>query len=170
MDFTPTLRQMGLCTAPAVPTGRQWLISQRKMACCLQSALGLVCVQLRNNFLALCLGVTARFRAGYSDARVRPWNQRNTKDRRGGQYYRESWSAAAALNPSFISITSWNEWHEGTQIEDCMCVYCVVCCHRRQVCLCHHSFIPQFSFRPASLANAQSEMQDIASSSPYMCD
>ena len=50
MDFTPTLRQMGLCTAPAVPTGRQWLISQRKMACCLQSALGLVCVQLRNNF------------------------------------------------------------------------------------------------------------------------
>ena len=126
MDSTPTLRQTGLCTAPAVPTGRQWLISQRKMACCHQSALALVRVQLRNNFLALCLGVTARFRAGYSDSRVRPWNQRNTKDRRGGQYYRESWSAAAALNPSFISITSWNEWHEGTQIEDCMCVYCVL--------------------------------------------
>ena len=75
----------------------------------------------------LHLGVTACVDAGYSDARIRPWNQRNTQERKGGDYYRESWNAAAALNPSFISITSWNEWHEGTQIEDCMCVCCVVC-------------------------------------------
>jgi hypothetical protein len=60
--------------------------------------------------------------SGYCDERIRPWNQRNTQERRDGEYYRESWNAAAAVTPSFISITSWNEWHEGSQIEDCMCV------------------------------------------------
>lgn len=77
---------------------------------------------------------------GYCDERIRPWNQHNTQDRKNGEYYREAWNAAASLNPSFISITSWNEWHEGTQIEDCM---------------------------PASIANAQSRWQEIASSSTY---
>ncbi len=60
--------------------------------------------------------------SGYCDERIRPWNQLNTHDRKNGEYYRASWRAATSLNPSFISITSWNEWHEGTQIEDCMCV------------------------------------------------
>ena len=34
-----------------------------------------------------------------------------------GQYYRESWRTALHVKPELISITSFNEWHEGTQIE-----------------------------------------------------
>lgn len=33
--------------------------------------------------------------------------------------YRHSWEAAAASGAHAISITSWNEWGEGTQIEPC---------------------------------------------------
>ena len=54
---------------------------------------------------------------GYVDTRVRPWNARNTKSRNNGDYYEKSWSAALNINPPLISITSFNEWHEGTQIE-----------------------------------------------------
>jgi hypothetical protein len=31
--------------------------------------------------------------------------------------YEEDWKAAIASNPEWITITSWNEWFEGTQIE-----------------------------------------------------
>ena len=54
---------------------------------------------------------------GYIDVSVRPWNARNTKQRQHGQYYRNSWSAALQCAPSIVSVTSFNEWHEGTQIE-----------------------------------------------------
>lgn len=27
------------------------------------------------------------------------------------------WKDAVAQSPSLVTITSWNEWHEGTQIE-----------------------------------------------------
>ena len=54
---------------------------------------------------------------GYIDTRIRPWNDRNTKDRENGQYYERMFEAAIAVNPELISITSFNEWHEGTQIE-----------------------------------------------------
>ena len=54
---------------------------------------------------------------GYVDDRVRPWNKRNTKERKQGEYYRDSFSDAIASKASLISITSFNEWHEGTQIE-----------------------------------------------------
>lgn len=54
---------------------------------------------------------------GYSDTRVRAWNGANTKNRQDGKYYEESFQAAMAINPNIISITSFNEWHEGTQIE-----------------------------------------------------
>ncbi len=37
--------------------------------------------------------------------------------RRGGDYYRETWAAAAASQPDWIVITSFNEWVEGTMIE-----------------------------------------------------
>lgn len=33
--------------------------------------------------------------------------------------YREHWAAAAASGAHAVSITSWNEWGEGTQIEPC---------------------------------------------------
>lgn len=54
---------------------------------------------------------------GYVDTQVRPWNTANTRHRRHGQYYDVSWRTAISTGARFISITSWNEWHEGTQIE-----------------------------------------------------
>ncbi len=39
------------------------------------------------------------------------------RDRRGGDFYRETWNAAFATYPDWIIITSWNEWVEGTMIE-----------------------------------------------------
>lgn len=37
--------------------------------------------------------------------------------RRDGALYREMWEGAIRLRPDWILITSFNEWHEGTQIE-----------------------------------------------------
>ena len=54
---------------------------------------------------------------GYEDTRIRPWNNVNSRPRKGGSTYRNAIQAAAEANPDFISITSFNEWHEGTQIE-----------------------------------------------------
>lgn len=38
-------------------------------------------------------------------------------DRQGGAYYSSVWQGAIASHPDLISITSWNEWMEGDQIE-----------------------------------------------------
>lgn len=54
---------------------------------------------------------------GYSDTRIRPWNQANFKNRDNGRYYEKMFNAAIKTDPEFIGITSFNEWHEGTQIE-----------------------------------------------------
>eukprot|EP00759_Apiculatamorpha_spiralis_P033983 PhF_6_TR35076/c0_g1_i1/m.51118/K15538/MANEA; glycoprotein endo-alpha-1,2-mannosidase len=54
---------------------------------------------------------------GYDDTRVRPWNGENIHYRRIGEYYNQSFGAAVSAGVSAISITSFNEWHEGTQIE-----------------------------------------------------
>jgi len=54
---------------------------------------------------------------GYIDTRVRPWNGQNTRQREDGAYYQRSWETALGVKPDIISITSFNEWHEGTQIE-----------------------------------------------------
>ena len=54
---------------------------------------------------------------GYIDTRVRPWNKKNTKLRLKGSYYKSSFKSALAVKPQFLSITSFNEWHEGTQVE-----------------------------------------------------
>lgn len=54
---------------------------------------------------------------GYDDSPVRPWNKKNTKPRRHGEYYREMWDEALRLKSEIVSITSFNEWHEGSQIE-----------------------------------------------------
>lgn len=55
---------------------------------------------------------------GYEDTRVRPWNSRNSKGRRDGQYYKAMFdSALRHHHGAILSITSFNEWHEGTQIE-----------------------------------------------------
>ncbi len=54
---------------------------------------------------------------GYIDTRIRPWNERNTRDREEGDYYDRMFKAAIDVRSEMISITSFNEWHEGTQIE-----------------------------------------------------
>ncbi|KAL4436928.1 hypothetical protein ABPG75_004067 [Micractinium tetrahymenae] len=55
--------------------------------------------------------------AGYDDSKIRPWNAAATRDREGGARYRRWWHAALEAAPAAISITSFNEWGEGTQIE-----------------------------------------------------
>lgn len=54
---------------------------------------------------------------GYIDTAVRPWNNHNTRNRVNGRYYETSLQAALSVRPDIITITSFNEWHEGTQIE-----------------------------------------------------
>lgn len=54
---------------------------------------------------------------GYVDTRIRPWNGSTTRSREGGRYYDRMWQGALNVAPKLISITSYNEWHEGTQIE-----------------------------------------------------
>ncbi|XP_043924511.1 glycoprotein endo-alpha-1,2-mannosidase-like [Protopterus annectens] len=54
---------------------------------------------------------------GYIDTSIRPWNSRNTRNRVNGKYYETAFSAALLARPDIISVTSFNEWHEGTQIE-----------------------------------------------------
>jgi hypothetical protein len=52
---------------------------------------------------------------GYDDHVVRPGNPPISRD--AGTTYTASWERAISLNPDWILITSWNEWHEGTEIE-----------------------------------------------------
>ncbi|MCA9102145.1 MAG: hypothetical protein KDA63_13370 [Planctomycetales bacterium] len=54
---------------------------------------------------------------GYDDTRIRPWNGRNTRDRDDGAYYDRCFAAAIDSGAELIGITTFNEWHEGTQIE-----------------------------------------------------
>ena len=55
---------------------------------------------------------------GWDESRVVP-PRSNAKvfPRRDGALYEETWRAALANNPDWITITSYNEWFEGTQIE-----------------------------------------------------
>lgn len=58
---------------------------------------------------------------GYNDERIRPWNKQATRSRSEGRYYHEMWENAMNLQipgaAHAISVTSYNEWGEGTQIE-----------------------------------------------------
>lgn len=54
---------------------------------------------------------------GYDDEDVRPWNGVATRKRKEGGRFRASLEAARDADPLFVSVTSFNEWHEGTQIE-----------------------------------------------------
>lgn len=57
---------------------------------------------------------------GYVDTRVRAWNGKNTQSRGGGSYYDTAWRSALTAPAKWVSVTSFNEWHEGTQIEPAM--------------------------------------------------
>lgn len=54
---------------------------------------------------------------GYVDTAVRPWNNHNTRNRVNGRYYETSLQAALSVRPEIVTITSFNQWHEGTQVE-----------------------------------------------------
>ena len=59
---------------------------------------------------------------GYDDRRIRPWNLRAWRPRASGGYYSSMWRAALAAvrEGGFVTVTSWNEFGEGTQIEPCI--------------------------------------------------
>ena len=52
---------------------------------------------------------------GYDARRATP--DRRVKPRRHGQRYDEMWRGAVKADADLVTITSYNEWHEGTQIE-----------------------------------------------------
>ncbi|MBD3352023.1 MAG: hypothetical protein GF364_11105 [Candidatus Lokiarchaeota archaeon] len=52
---------------------------------------------------------------GYDDHKVRDGHPALLREK--GNTYVQSWETAISLNPNWITITSWNEWHEGTEIE-----------------------------------------------------
>lgn len=52
---------------------------------------------------------------GYDDTNIRKPGLMYPRD--NGGTYNETWKAALASNPDWILICSWNEWHEGTEIE-----------------------------------------------------
>uniref|UniRef100_A0A4W3JSF1 Mannosidase endo-alpha like n=1 Tax=Callorhinchus milii TaxID=7868 RepID=A0A4W3JSF1_CALMI len=54
---------------------------------------------------------------GYIDTQIRPWNNHNSRNRVSGKYFETALQAALGVRPEIISVTSFNEWHEGTQIE-----------------------------------------------------
>jgi glycoprotein endo-alpha-1,2-mannosidase len=51
----------------------------------------------------------------YDDTKIRKPGIRT--DRFGGEAYRKGWDAALSLNPDWVLIASFNEWHEGSEIE-----------------------------------------------------
>ena len=55
---------------------------------------------------------------GYDDTKVRTPGIRVARFK--GRSYREQWRAAIAANPDWVLVTSWNEWHEGSEIEPSM--------------------------------------------------
>ncbi|MGP4100657.1 carbohydrate-binding protein, partial [Nonomuraea sp. KM90] len=54
---------------------------------------------------------------GYVDDRAVPGNTTPTLTRDNGATYDREWSNALRTGPTWVSITSFNEWHEGSVIE-----------------------------------------------------
>lgn len=54
---------------------------------------------------------------GYDDTGVIGRSGTFARARDDGAYYRKAWEGAIASEPVMVSITSWNEWIEGSQIE-----------------------------------------------------
>lgn len=52
---------------------------------------------------------------GYDDTKIRKPGL--SIDRHNGDLYRTLWKAAIDAAPDWVLITSWNEWHEGSEIE-----------------------------------------------------
>jgi len=54
---------------------------------------------------------------GYDDHKLGRPEPRPITSRHGGETYRILWEEALAAHPDWVLITSWNEWHEGSEIE-----------------------------------------------------
>ena len=54
---------------------------------------------------------------GYDDSTQHRPVPRPITDRHDGQTYEALWEEAVGSKPDWILITSWNEWHEGSEIE-----------------------------------------------------
>ncbi|WP_083754083.1 glycoside hydrolase family 99 protein [Actinosynnema sp. ALI-1.44] len=54
---------------------------------------------------------------GYIDDRAVPGNTTPTVGRDNGAMYDRQWGNALGVSPSWVSVTSFNEWHEGSIIE-----------------------------------------------------
>jgi glycoprotein endo-alpha-1,2-mannosidase len=52
---------------------------------------------------------------GYDDTKIRKPGL--AVDRRGGELYRAQWEHAIEADPDWVLVTSFNEWHEGSEIE-----------------------------------------------------
>ena len=52
---------------------------------------------------------------GYDDTKIRKPGLK--VERQEGQVYRVLWEEAIKARPDWVLITSWNEWHEGSEIE-----------------------------------------------------
>jgi hypothetical protein len=54
---------------------------------------------------------------GYDDRNTGRPAPRPVTDRWGGETYQVLWQEAIAAAPDYVLITSWNEWHEGSELE-----------------------------------------------------
>ncbi len=52
---------------------------------------------------------------GYDDTIIRTPGL--VVDRDNGTYYRDAWEIIMLTDPEWVLVTSWNEWHEGSEIE-----------------------------------------------------
>jgi hypothetical protein len=75
------------------------------------SSFGRMCENARQVGLLCAPSVGPGFdaRRATGDPRVR--------ERNDGRWYDHMWQAAVRASPDLVTITSYNEWHEGTQIE-----------------------------------------------------
>jgi glycoprotein endo-alpha-1,2-mannosidase len=75
------------------------------------SRFGRLCDQARRNGLVCAPSVGPGYdaRRAVGDMRVKP--------RRDGKTYDSMWAAAVAASADMVTLTSYNEWHEGSQIE-----------------------------------------------------
>ena len=71
-----------------------------------------VCAQARARDL-LC---SPSVNPGYDDTTIRPQSGQE-RSREGGARYDAFWRGAMSAGPDVVSVTSYNEWHEGSQIE-----------------------------------------------------
>jgi hypothetical protein len=54
---------------------------------------------------------------GYDDRSTGRPPPRPVTDRWGGEAYQALWQEAVQARPDWVLITSWNEWHEGSELE-----------------------------------------------------